>query len=121
MDDAAFDDRVRPRDLALLILASGELLPRQRARTQQADLAGLDLKRDLLERIVELDPDPVALEESLARIVQDLSPPPGPARALALVFREEWQAACASPEWMSQLLADAITARRHQRKDQPGG
>jgi len=39
------DDSPRPRDLALLMLASGELAPRQRARDQQADRAGGDLKR----------------------------------------------------------------------------
>ena len=47
---------IRPRDLALLLLASGDLLPRRRARDQQADRAGLDLKRRLLEGVAAFDP-----------------------------------------------------------------
>src|SRR5437588_777155 len=36
---------LRPRDLALLLLASGDLLPRQRARDQQGGVAGAFLDR----------------------------------------------------------------------------
>ena len=88
----------RPRDLALFVLASGELLPRQRARDQQADRVGLDMMRRILERLVELDPEPAELEAALARIVEEIGPPTGPTRAVALSVREEWQAAGVSPE-----------------------
>jgi len=50
-------DDLRPRDLALLLLASGELSPRQRARDQQADLAGAGLKRCVLAELVARDPE----------------------------------------------------------------
>jgi len=98
----------RPRDLALLLLASGDLLPRQRARDQQADRAGLELKRRLLDRLAALDPEPAELEGALASVIEALGPPTGPTRALALMFREEWQMALAAPEWPAQLIAEAV-------------
>jgi hypothetical protein len=51
---------LRPKDMALLLLASGDLLPRQRARDQQADLSGSALKSRILN---ELD----CLTQSLSR------------------------------------------------------
>ena len=69
---------LRPRDLALVMLASRDLLPRQRARDQQADLAGLALKRRVLEQVAALDPEPAELEATLARIVEDLGQPASP-------------------------------------------
>src|SRR6266511_3037657 len=40
---------LRPQELALFLLGSGETLPRKRARDQQADIAGLELKRRALD------------------------------------------------------------------------
>lgn len=105
-----------PRDVALLLLASGDLLPRQRARDQQADRAGLDLKRRLLERIVAADPDAETLDETLVGLIEELGPPSGPVRALARSFREEWQAACVAPDWTAHLLREAL-ASDSPRKD----
>jgi len=99
---------LRPRDLALLLLASGDLRPRKRARDQQADVLGLELKRAILQRVAALDPEPADLDAVLVRIVEETSTPTGPARAVARVVREEWQTACAAPEWVAQLLAEAI-------------
>jgi hypothetical protein len=98
---------LRPRDLALLLLASGELLPRQRARDQQADVTGMDLKRRVLDRLAALDPEPGEVEATLLQIVDEIGPPLGPTRAIATGIYEEWQAVCAAPEWVAQLLADA--------------
>src|SRR5438094_7888760 len=92
---------LRPRDLALLVLASGDLRPRKRARDQQADRAGLELKRRILQRLIDVDPEPAQLEAALVGIVEEIGPPTGPARAVAMVVREEWQAACAAPEWVA--------------------
>jgi hypothetical protein len=111
---------LRPRDLAVLLLASGDLLPRQRARDQQADLAGMLLKRRVLDRLAALDPEPAELEAALMHIVEEIGPPAGPTRASALSIREEWQAAAASPEWVAQLLGDALResaeGTRHGRR-----
>jgi hypothetical protein len=106
---------MRPRDLALLLLASGDLLPRQRARDQQADRAGLDLKRRVLDRLAALDPEPADLEATLLQIVAEIGPPEGPARAVAVIVRDEWLVACSSPQWVGQLLAEAAAEGENQR------
>jgi hypothetical protein len=98
---------LRPRDIALLMLSSGDLLPRQRARDQQADLAGLQLKRRVLDRLAALDPDPNDIETALVQIIEEIGPPHGPTRAVAANVRDDWRAACAAPDWVAQLLADA--------------
>jgi len=98
---------LRPRDLSLLLLASGDLRPRQRARDQQADLAGLGLKRRVLDRLAALDPEPAEFEAALLRLIDEIGPPTGPSRAVAAGIRDEWQAACAAPEWVAHLLGEA--------------
>jgi hypothetical protein len=109
-------DPLRPRDLALLLLASGDLRPRQRARDQQADRAGLDLKRRLLDRLAALDPEPDALQEVLAAIIEEFGAPQGPTRAIAVSVWEEWQMACASPAWVAQLLDEAASQSAEEDK-----
>ncbi len=106
----ADDPPLRPRDLAVLLLASGDLLPRQRARDQQADRAGMDLKRRLLDRLSALDPEAGELEQTLQFIVDEIGPPTGPTRALAIGFLEEWRTACLTPEWLAHLLDEAARA-----------
>lgn len=101
------DARLRPRDVARLLLASGDLKPRKRARDQQADMAGLELKRRVLQRVADTDPEPGELEAALLRIIQDFGQPTGPTRAVAASFRDDWQAACAAPEWVAHLLGEA--------------
>jgi hypothetical protein len=105
---------LRPRDLAVLYLASGDLLPRKRARTQQPDVAGLALKRLVLDRLAALDPEPEQLDATLVHIVNEIGPPTGPTRAIALGFREEWQAACTSPEFLTHLLGEAAHQSREE-------
>jgi hypothetical protein len=117
MNNGPPTEPLRPRDLALLLLASGDLLPRQRARDQQADLAGMELKRRVLDRLAALDPEPDELEEALARIIHEMEPPAGPVRAIATLIRDEWQAACAAPTWVAQLLAEGTRQTRPQRED----
>ena len=103
---------LRPRQFALLVLASGDLLPRQRARDQQADRVGLELKRQLLERLVALDPEPDACAAALLKIAEELDPPAGPVRAVARVVWEEWGAAAASPGVVEHLLREALIGGR---------
>jgi hypothetical protein len=106
---------LRPRDWAVLLLASAELLPRMRARDQQADLAGMEIKRAILEQIVTLDPEPADFETTLFAIVQETRPT-GPARALALLLREEWAMANASEMSVPQLLDEALTRSQPREK-----
>lgn len=99
---------VRPRNLALLLLASGHLLPRDRARDQQSDLAGMALKRDVLERLSALDPEPEEFEATLGEIIAAIGEPTGPTRGVCLDIRSDWEAAQASPEFVPWLLRQAI-------------
>jgi hypothetical protein len=110
---------LRPRDFALLLLA-GSGVPRQRARDQQADRAGLELKRRLLDAVAALDPEPEEMEAALLSIVEDLGPPTGPTRSLALIVLHEWQTAAATPNWTEFLLAEAVreSGEEGQRRGQ---
>ena len=104
------DAPLRPKDLAHFMLASGELLPRQRARDQQADLTGMALKREVLLRLTALDPEPEELDTALAQIIQALGEPSGPTRGICLNIRYDWDAACQSPEFLAWLLDEALRA-----------
>ncbi|OAI54498.1 hypothetical protein AYO44_14865 [Planctomycetaceae bacterium SCGC AG-212-F19] len=98
---------MRPRDLALLLLASEELRPRKRMRSQHPDTMGMELKRRLLERIADIDPDADNLEPTLARLIDELGPAPGPIRALAIGFRDDWRGLASNPDWLEQLREEA--------------
>lgn len=105
------DEPLRPRDLALLLLASGELSPRQRARDQQADLTGGELKRRVLTELIARDPDGPDLEAALLEIVAAFGPPTGPTRSVALSVLDDWRQAAASPGWVAHLLGEAVGGR----------
>jgi hypothetical protein len=108
---------LRPRDLALLLLASGDLLPRIRARDQEADRAGLNLKRRVLDRLAAFDPEPEAFLAALAQIIEEIGSPTGPTRAVAQSFQEDWHAALAAPEWVAHLLTEAtLTSEEDARR-----
>jgi hypothetical protein len=109
---------MRPRDLAQLLLSSGELLPRPRLRNQSPDFAGLELKRRLLQRITEIDPESDQLDATLASLIEELGPPSGPIRALAVSFRDEWQGLASNPDWLKQLSDEA--AQETERKSGGG-
>ena len=111
----------RPRDFALFLLGSSETAPRQRARDQQADDAGLALKRRVLAEVVARDPDPEELEAALLEIVDELGPPTGPTRAVALLVLEEWQFASSSPGWVPHLLGEAVNPPPKQKGNRRGG
>lgn len=98
---------MRPRDLALLLLASEELRPRKRMRTQHPDVVGQELKRCLLQRVAELNPEADNLDTTLARLIDELGAPPGPIRALAIGFRDDWQGLASNPAWVEQLREEA--------------
>lgn len=105
----------RPRDLAMLLLASGDGPPRARARDQQADLAGLALRRCILDRLAALDPEPEELETALAAIVAAFGEPTGPTRGVALAILQDWESARVGPGFWSWLLNEAIEAGRDDR------
>jgi hypothetical protein len=100
----------------MLLLASRDLRPRRRARDQQADLVGLELKRRVLEELASVDPEPSDLEATLLQIITGSGGAPGPVRAVAAMVREEWAMACASPDWVAQLIAEAVGTDRSGRE-----
>src|SRR5262249_27490652 len=106
---------LRPREFALLLLASGDAAPRQRARDQQADRAGLGLRRRVLSALVALSPEPEGLEEALHAVVEELGPPTGPTRAIARALVGAWQAASTTPGWVAHLLGAAVQAGAGER------
>lgn len=108
---------IRPADLATFLLASGDMLPRQRARDQQADRAGLELKRRVLDLLVARDPEPAELELCLAAIVDELGPPTGPTRAICLSVYDDWTMAEGNPALVEWLLGEALA--ESQRAGQP--
>jgi hypothetical protein len=112
---------LRPRDFAVLLLSSGDVTPRQRARDQQADRAGLDLKRRVLSALVALDPEATELEAALLAIVEEMGPPTGPTRSIALALFEEWRAASATPACVAHLLSQGVRGQesgvRSQKAD----
>jgi hypothetical protein len=85
----------RPRDLALLLVATVDDLPRF---------------RQLLERIAANDPDPEALDTTLTSIVAELGEPTALTRAVCQRFRQEWDDCQRSPGAWSSLLSEAIGA-----------
>ena len=88
----------RPAELCNALLAALEASEgrrRSRKRDQTPDAIGLRVKRELLERAVEEDPSPEALEEwllhyPLTRVAPELS---GAAAAMARAIFEEWRLA----------------------------
>ena len=110
--DAVNGGSRRPRDLALLLLATSGEPPRQRARDQQADRAGMELRRRILDRLADLDPEPEAIEPALAEIVHALGEPSGPARGVCALIRQEWDQARLAPALWDWLKAEALAASR---------
>jgi hypothetical protein len=99
---------IRPSELAVFLLASGESQPRKRARDQQADIAGLELKRHVLKLLIAADPEPSELDAALMRIVTQLGPPTGPTRAICGTIREEWEVAALDPGFTEWLIDQAL-------------
>jgi hypothetical protein len=111
---------LRPRDFALLLLASGDTAPRQRARDQQADRAGLELKRRVLEGLLARDPEPEEMEAALMEVVEEAGPPEGPTRSVAALVLQEWRSAAAAPGWVEHLLGEATRAQEPGRRRRGG-
>jgi hypothetical protein len=115
MEDAE-DDELRPADWARFLLAASGLPPRDRARDQQADLLGEDLRRQILGRVVDLDPRADAFEAALMEIVADSAQADGPIRGVALTVLQEWEQIARSPALRSFLLREALEAPRREER-----
>ena len=100
----------RPADVCRALLAALEASEgrrRKRKRDQTPDAFGLAVKRALLERAVEDDPQPEAFEEWLLNYPRSCKAPElaGPAFAMARAVFDEWRLAHALGEfrlWLEQ-------------------
>lgn len=106
----------RPADFARLMLAGPGLRSRQRARDQQADQAGIELKRQVLTELSALDPEPENFDLALDQIINQLGPPYGPVRGICLSVRNDWQATCTSPQFLAWLLQEAVSEDSGRRR-----
>ena len=100
----------RPADVCRALLAALEASEgrrRKRKRDQTPDAFGLAVKRALLQRAVEDDPQPEAFEEWLLNYPLSCKSPElaGPAFAMARAVFDEWRLAHALGEfrlWLEQ-------------------
>ncbi len=74
------------------------------------------MRRWLLNRLVQLDPDPDQLEATLLRLIEELSPPAGPTRAIAANVRDDMLAARENPGFVEHLISYALQADIMQRE-----
>jgi hypothetical protein len=100
----------RPADVCRALLAALEASEgrrRKRKRDQTPDAFGLAVKRALLQRVVEDDPEPEAFEKWLLDYPLTCEAPElaGPSSAMARAVVEEWRLAHALGEfrlWLEQ-------------------
>ena len=106
---------IRPTQVCKALLAALEASEGQRKRRkrdQTPDAIGLTVKRILLERAVEDDPEPEAFEEwlvnySQTRVVAELA---GPASAMARSVFDEWRLAHSLENFRTWLNQGAPSA-----------
>ena len=101
---------LRPSQVCRELLAAvdaSEGRRRRRRRDTTADSIGLALKRDLLVRAVEADPDPEDFEEWLLESCRAAGGGDGGVRAMALSIFEEWRLARAAPSFRYWLAEGA--------------
>lgn len=112
----------RPADVCRALLAAldaAEGRRRKRKRDQTPDAFGLAVKRDLLRRAVEDDPQPEAFEEWLLNYPSSCRSPElaGPAYAMARAVFEEWRLAHSLGEFRQWLEEGAPSEDRSENRD----
>jgi hypothetical protein len=114
----------RPADVCKALLAAldaAEGLRRNRKRDQTPDGIGLAIKRDLLQRVAQDDPNPEAFEEWLLHCALACAPESsGAVSAMARAIFDEWRLAHSLHEfktWLDQGApsADADEGKRKRR------
>ena len=105
----------RPAEVCKALLAAlegAEGQRRKRKRDQTPDAIGLAVKRELLERAVEADPEPEAFEKWLLDYPLTCAAPDfaGSASAMARAVFEEWRLAHSLGEFRAWLDQGAPSA-----------
>jgi hypothetical protein len=113
---------IRPAALCAALLAAldaAEGLRRNRKRDQTPDAIGLAIKRDLLQRAVQEDPNPERFEEWLLQRATVCAPESaGAVSAMARAIFEEWRLAHSLDEFKDWLDQGAPSADSEQGKDE---
>lgn len=91
---------------SLEALEASEGRRKKRKRDTTPDRIGLDLKREILQRMVDEAPEPQAVEAWLLGVTL-ASQTPGPARAMCGEIMDEYRVAMASPEYRDWLAHGA--------------
>jgi molybdopterin converting factor small subunit len=102
------NDEIRPAEVCralLMALEAADGRRKSRKRDQTADTIGIAVKRALLSRAVDEDPDPNSFEEWLLQYPSTCAEHAliGPARAMARAVYDEWKLAQTLPEFRSWL------------------
>jgi hypothetical protein len=108
-------DFFRPAEVCRSLLAAllaSEGRSKKRKRDQTPDAIGLTVKRQLLERVVQEDPDPESFEAWLLDYVENnqQAQPPGAVVAMARTVLEEWRLAHCMEDFKAWLDHGAPSA-----------
>ena len=118
-----YPSSARPAEICGALLAALEAAEgrrRSRKRDQTPDGIGLAIKRDILKRTVEDDPDPDAFEGWLLHCALACAPESaGAVSAMARAIFEEWRLAHSLHEFKNWLDQGAPSADADEGKRQP--
>ena len=117
------DPVIRPAQVCKALLAAlqaSEGQRKRRKRDQTPDAIGLTVKRILLERAVEDNPEPQAFEQWLLDYSQSCVAPElaGPASAMARAVFDEWRLAHSMENfrvWLNQGAPSADVSDENQK------
>ena len=99
---------LRPAEICrqlLTTLDASEGRRQRRKRNTTPDAIGMTMKRELLQRAAQEDPEPAAFEGWLLQRCQTTGLSDGPLRAMALEVLAEWRLATTSAvfrQWLTQ-------------------
>jgi hypothetical protein len=111
----------RPGEICALLLAAlsgSEGRRKRRKRNTTPDAIGMDLKRDLLARAAEDDPDPADFDAWLLEQCLAAGPLAGATRAMTMEIRDECRFAAATPDFLRWLREGAHSDDRMAGSDQ---
>ena len=103
-------DLTRPGEVCRRLLQAmdaSEGRRKRRKRNTEPDTIGMGIKRDLLARAAEANPDPDAFEGWLLEQVLAAGPLAGATRAMALEVLADYRVALASPDFRAWLAEGA--------------
>jgi hypothetical protein len=102
---------------ALEAIRVSEERRKRRKRDTGPDMAGMSIKRELLEKAIKADPEPDEFEAWLLEQVIT-SPTSGPIRAMAMEIHADYENA-RSVQSFSGWLADGAPTPRFDKRQQP--